>query len=177
MFHYFQWFSTIFNGFQPLAQRQRNGGDAAPPPLVVFTHCGPAMAALQTFVGFGSVCARFPLATWAEEGYSVLLPNYRGSTGYGRAFREANFRDWGGQDYNDVMTGFTYMSSTGRAALDRVAHVGWSYGGYMSARLMCDAPDAFVAAASVTGAGPWEGHGLLLRASSMRLNARRSRPP
>ena len=62
-----------------------------------------------------------------------MLPNYRGSTGYGRAFREANWNDWGGQDYNDVMTGFTHMVGSGRAALNRVAHVGWSYGGYMSA--------------------------------------------
>ena len=45
-----------------------------------------------------------------------------------------------------------------RATVDRAAVFanGMSNGGYMSARLMCDAPDAFVAAASVTGAGPWE---------------------
>ena len=57
---------------------------ASPPPLVVFTHCGPAMASLATFIGAGSVCARFPLATWAERGVTVLMPNYRGSTGYGK---------------------------------------------------------------------------------------------
>jgi dipeptidyl aminopeptidase/acylaminoacyl peptidase len=55
----------------------------APQPLIVFTHCGPAMAVLQTFIGYGSVCARFPLEIWAEQGYTVLMPNYRGSTGYG----------------------------------------------------------------------------------------------
>ena len=37
---------------------------AGPPPLIVFTHCGPAMASLSTFIGAGSVCARFPLAIW-----------------------------------------------------------------------------------------------------------------
>jgi dipeptidyl aminopeptidase/acylaminoacyl peptidase len=50
-------------------------------PAVVFTHCGPAMAVLATFHGYGSVCARFPLETLAESGYVVLQPNYRGSTG------------------------------------------------------------------------------------------------
>ena len=50
-------------------------------PLITFTHCGPAMAVLQTFIGYGSVCARFPLEIWAERGYLVLMPNYRGSTG------------------------------------------------------------------------------------------------
>ena len=54
---------------------------AAPYPLITFTHCGPAMAVLQTFIGYGSVCARFPLEIWAERGYLVLMPNYRGSTG------------------------------------------------------------------------------------------------
>jgi hypothetical protein len=56
-------------------------------PLITFTHCGPAMAVLQTFIGYGSVCARFPLEIWAEKGYMILMPNYRGSTGYGSKFR------------------------------------------------------------------------------------------
>ena len=70
-------------------------------PLITFTHCGPAMAVLQTFIGYGSVCARFPLEIWAERGYLVLMPNYRGSTGYGKAFRRADRHDWGGGDYSE----------------------------------------------------------------------------
>ena len=60
-------------GFDPKAPK--------PAPLVVFTHCGPAMAVTATHLGYGSVCARFPLAQLAEAGYLVLQPNYRGSTG------------------------------------------------------------------------------------------------
>ena len=112
-------------------ENQRPG--AAPPPLIVFTHCGPAMASLSTFIGAGSVCARFPLEIWAMRGYNVLLPNYRGSTGYGRTFRRADLNGWGAGDYDDVMTGFTSMATAGLATLDNAAHVGWSYGGYTSA--------------------------------------------
>lgn len=104
-----------------------------PPPLLVFTHCGPAMASLGTFLGAGSVCARFPLAIWAMRGYNVLLPNYRGSTGYGSEFRRGDLNGWGAGDYDDVMSGFVAMARDGLADLSHVGHVGWSYGGYTSA--------------------------------------------
>merc|ERR1712166_615143 len=116
-----------------------NSTAAAPPPLIVFTHCGPAMASLGTFVGAGSVCARFPLAIWALRGYNVLLPNYRGSTGYGRSFRRADFDGWGDGDYNDVMSGFVALARDGLADLRNSAHVGWSYGGYTSALALAKA--------------------------------------
>lgn len=100
-----------------------------PAPLIVFTHCGPAMAMLDTFVGAGTVCARFPIVSWANRGYNILMPNYRGSTGYGRKFRRANLNGWGAGDYQDVMSGFVSLAATGLANLTRCAHVGWSYGG------------------------------------------------
>jgi len=110
--------------------------DGSLPPLVVFTHCGPAMSVMATYVGYGSVCARFPLASLAEAGFAVLQPNYRGSIGYGKAFRRSDQNDWGGSDYDDVMTGALSLISTGTVDKDRVAHIGWSYGGYMSALAM-----------------------------------------
>lgn len=100
-----------------------------PPPLIVFTHCGPAMAMLSTFIGAGTVCARFPITTWAQRGYNILMPNYRGSTGYGREFRRADLNGWGAGDYEDVMSGFVSLAKSGFANLTRCAHVGWSYGG------------------------------------------------
>ena len=124
-------------GQQGQEEQEEQKGEVAPPPLIVFTHCGPAMASLATFIGAGSVCARFPLATWAERGLTVLMPNYRGSTGYGKAFRTADFGGWGGGDYNDVMTGFTSLAAAGKASLSNCAHVGWSYGGYVVFTLDC----------------------------------------
>ena len=94
---------------------------SGPSPLILFTHCGPAMAVLQTFVGYGSVCARFPLEIWAERGYTVLMPNYRGSTGYGKRFRRADRHDWGGQDYNDVFSGASHLIKTGQVNPDKIA--------------------------------------------------------
>lgn len=99
-------------------------------PLIVFTHCGPAMAVLETFVGYGTVCARFPVASLAEKGYLVLMPNYRGSTGYGPGARRSDQNDWGGHDYDDVFSGATNLQKQGLAT--SVSHMGWSYGGYMS---------------------------------------------
>ena len=63
------------------------------------------------------------------------MPNYRGSTGYGRAFRRGDFKGWGSDsgDYADVMSGFVSLAESGAASLDNAAHVGWSYGGYTSA--------------------------------------------
>ena len=97
-------------------------------PLITFTHCGPAMAVLQTFIGYGSVCARFPLEIWAERGYMILMPNYRGSTGYGAKFRRGDRHDWGGGDYNDVFSGVSHFVATKQADPKHLAHVGWSYG-------------------------------------------------
>ena len=85
-------------------------------PLAVFTHCGPAMAVTATHLGYGSVCARFPLAQLAEAGYLVLQPNYRGSTGYGRDFRMSDQGDWGGNDYNDVFSGAAHLIKLGHVA-------------------------------------------------------------
>eukprot|EP01064_Diplonema_japonicum_P010740 TRINITY_DN17975_c0_g3_i1.p1 TRINITY_DN17975_c0_g3~~TRINITY_DN17975_c0_g3_i1.p1 ORF type:complete len:715 (+),score=148.11 TRINITY_DN17975_c0_g3_i1:58-2145(+) len=97
--------------------------------LIVFTHCGPAMAVLQTYLGYGTVCAAFPVATLVEQGYHVVMPNYRGSTGYGAAMRNSDQYDWGGGDYNDIMSAFITF---GEGKTTR-SHLGWSYGGYMSA--------------------------------------------
>ena len=99
--------------------------------LVVFTHCGPAMAVLQTFLGFGTVCAAFPVATLVEQGYHVIMPNYRGSTGYGSMMRNSDKADWGGADYNDVLQAFVTFGKN-----KVLGHVGWSYGGYMSSLVL-----------------------------------------
>lgn len=55
---------------------------------------------------------------------------------YGAEFRRADRNDWGGSDYNDVMTGALWLIKQGFADKDHVSHIGWSYGGYMSALAM-----------------------------------------
>ena len=70
---------------------------------------------------------------WAGQGWAVLYPNPRGSTNYGEKFLQANINDWGGGDYRDIMTGVDAMIARGVADPTRLAHIGWSYGGYMTA--------------------------------------------
>ncbi len=68
----------------------------------------------------------------AAAGYVVLLPNPRGSSGYGEAFTQACVGDWGGKDFEDVMTSVDVMLRRGVADPDRLYVGGYSYGGFMT---------------------------------------------
>jgi dipeptidyl aminopeptidase/acylaminoacyl peptidase len=72
------------------------------------------------------------VAVFASRGYAVLRGNVRGSSGYGRAFRHANYKDWGGGDYQDILSGVDALVARGVADPDRLGVMGWSYGGYMT---------------------------------------------
>lgn len=61
-----------------------------------------------------------------------MRPNPRGSTGYGKQFRYANFGDWGGADYRDLMSGVDHVLALGLADPNRLGVMGWSYGGFMT---------------------------------------------
>ncbi len=98
-------------------------------PLLVEAHGGPTGAHNAGFkANWGS-----PGQVWAGQGWAVLYPNPRGSTGYGEKFTQANIMDWGGGDYRDIMTGVDAMVKRGLADSTRMAFEGWSYGGYMTA--------------------------------------------
>jgi dipeptidyl aminopeptidase/acylaminoacyl peptidase len=82
-------------------------------------------------------------------GYSILDPNYRGSTGYGVNFRELIKQDgWGGYDKEDVRTGILTLFEKGLAAPNKVGIFGTSYGGYMSWNAITRFPTEVVAAAA-----------------------------
>jgi len=98
-------------------------------PLILNVHGGPAGAHAQSFTGAPSV---YMLQTFAQKGYAILRPNPRGSTGYGKEFRYANFQDWGFGDYQDLMAGVDHVIEMGVADPDRLLLMGWSYGGYMT---------------------------------------------
>lgn len=96
-------------------------------PMVVVLHGGPYGRFAENFIGRGE---RYPLATFAARGFAVFRPNPRASTGYGRDFRYLNLKDWGGGDFDDVVTGVRSVSHV--ADLNRLAIMGWSYGGYLT---------------------------------------------
>jgi dipeptidyl aminopeptidase/acylaminoacyl peptidase len=69
---------------------------------------------------------------FAANGYVTLLINPRGSSGYGQAFSEAIFADWGNKDYEDVIAGIDYAIAAGYVDPDRLGVGGWSYGGILT---------------------------------------------
>lgn len=72
-------------------------------------------------------------AMLSSHGYVVLLPNPRGSDGQGPSFAEADYKDWGGGDFQDVMDGVDYVIAQGITDPARMAIGGWSFGGFMTA--------------------------------------------
>jgi dipeptidyl aminopeptidase/acylaminoacyl peptidase len=98
-------------------------------PLILNVHGGPTGVFQQTFIGGRGV---YPLATFAAHGFAILRPNPRGSSGYGPEFRFANVKDWGGGDYQDLMSGVDKVIAMGVADPDRLGVMGWSYGGFMT---------------------------------------------
>jgi dipeptidyl aminopeptidase/acylaminoacyl peptidase len=98
-------------------------------PLILNVHGGPAGVFSQSFTGGPSI---YMIQTFAQQGYAVLRPNPRGSTGYGKEFRYANVRDWGFGDMDDLMAGVDRVIEMGVADPDQLLLMGWSYGGYMT---------------------------------------------
>ena len=98
-------------------------------PLLLNVHGGPAGVFQQSFLGGRGA---YPLATFAARGYAILRANPRGSSGYGTQFRQANIKDWGMGDYQDLMTGVDRVIEMGVADPNRLGVMGWSYGGFMT---------------------------------------------
>jgi dipeptidyl aminopeptidase/acylaminoacyl peptidase len=112
-------------------------------PLIVYPHGGPW--ARDTW-GYRSV-AQF----YANRGYAVLMPNFRGSTGYGKKFLDAGNREWGGKMQDDITWGAKYLVAEGVADPKRVGISGGSYGGYATLAGVTFTPDLYAAAVSVVG--------------------------
>ncbi len=98
-------------------------------PLILNVHGGPAGVFSQRFTGGASI---YLIQYFAENGFFILRPNPRGSTGYGKKFRFANVRDWGYGDYEDLLSGVDAVIDRGLAHPDSLCLMGWSYGGYMT---------------------------------------------
>ncbi|MEE4256539.1 MAG: alpha/beta fold hydrolase [Bacteroidales bacterium] len=87
----------------------------------------------------------------ANRGFAVLQPNFRGSTGYGRAFWEASFKQWGLSMQNDVTDGVYWLINKGIADKDKVAIYGGSYGGYATLQGIVVTPTLYAAAVDYVG--------------------------
>lgn len=98
-------------------------------PLLLHIHGGPTAVFQRQYVGTPYY---YTPAAVCERGIAVLRCNPRGSGGYGKAFRFANRRDWGGGDFRDLQQGVDTVIEMGIADPERLGVCGWSYGGFMT---------------------------------------------
>ncbi len=97
----------------------------------------------------------YPIDMWVARGALVLEPNYRGSAGYGAAFRALNVRNLGVGDAWDVLSGIDHLVAQGLVDRGRVGAMGWSQGGYISAFLTTHHSDRFKAISVGAGISNW----------------------
>lgn len=118
-------------GFLALPSNRQN----TPPPVVIYPHGGPTSVFLRGW---------HPFLNWlALNGFAIFAPNFRGSTGYGKAFEQANDYDWGGGDLQDVVLAVDYLGKKGLVNSNRAAIFGGSYGGYLTLLALAKYPSIF----------------------------------
>jgi dipeptidyl aminopeptidase/acylaminoacyl peptidase len=121
-------------------------------PLLCVIHGGPTGVDRP---GLLTPDARYyPSDIWAARGALVLKVNYRGSAGYGEKFRKLNMRNLGVGDAWDVLSGVDYLIGKGWVDKQKVACMGWSQGGYISAFLTASS-NRFVAISVGAGISDW----------------------
>ncbi|HEV7218422.1 MAG TPA: S9 family peptidase [Terriglobales bacterium] len=109
----------------------RNGQNAA----IVYVHGGPKSQSLNSFNRF--------IQHIVNQGYMVIAPNYRGSTGYGKDFEDANLFDMGGGDLQDVLAAADWINQTGYVDPKKIVLMGGSYGGYLTMMGVTKAPEVW----------------------------------
>jgi len=126
-----------------LLYRPRDAAPGARLPALIHVHGGPTGQFFRAFEPFTQYLV--------SQGYVVLSPNVRGSTGYGREFREANLNDWGGGDLEDVAAGARFLTSLPEVDAERLGIFGVSYGGYMTYIATVKKPELWKAACASVG--------------------------
>jgi len=119
-------------------------------PLLVVIHGGPTGTSRPVLVS----AYVYPITQWLAKGAVVLMPNYRGSAGYGEDFRSLNVRNLGVGDAWDVLSGVEYLVEAGIADPDRMGAMGWSQGGYIS-EFLTTTSDVFQAISVGAGISNW----------------------
>jgi dipeptidyl aminopeptidase/acylaminoacyl peptidase len=121
----------------------RNGQNAG----IVYVHGGPAAQSVNSFNRF--------IQHMVNQGYMVIAPNYRGSTGYGKEFQQANLFDMGGGDLQDVLAAADFIKQTGYLDPKKVVLMGGSYGGYLTMMGVTKAPDVWAAGVPIVPFVNW----------------------
>jgi len=119
------------------------GKEAKNLPAIVLPHGGPWARDFWGYNGFAQYLA--------NRGYAVLQPNFRGSTGYGKAFLNAGNGEWGQLMQDDITWGVKYLIEEGIADEGKVGIMGGSYGGYATLAGLTFTPDVYAAGVSIVG--------------------------
>jgi dipeptidyl aminopeptidase/acylaminoacyl peptidase len=120
-----------------------SGRPAAPVPMVLLVHGGPWA---RDAYGFN------PMHQWlANRGYAVLSVNYRGSTGFGKAFVKAANLEWAAAMHDDLIDAVEWAIGEGIAERDKVAIMGGSYGGYATLVGLTFTPETFACGVDIVG--------------------------
>jgi len=116
-------------------------------PAVVYVHGGPASQSVNSFQRLAQYLA--------NRGYLVIAPNYRGSTGYGKEFHDANRFDLGGGDLEDVLAAADFIEQTGYVDPRKLVICGGSYGGYMTMLGVTKAAERWAAGVAIVPFVNW----------------------
>jgi len=116
---------------------------SGPRPLVVMPHGGPEARDSYDFDRFAQ--------TLAAQGWMVLQPNFRGSSGYGQAFADAGRKHWGDRMQEDVEDAVAHVLASGRVDAQRIAICGASYGGYAALMGAVRKPELYKAVVAIAG--------------------------
>jgi dipeptidyl aminopeptidase/acylaminoacyl peptidase len=122
---------------------QRNGKF----PAIVYIHGGPAAQSVNSFNRF--------IQYIVNQGYLVIAPNYRGSTGYGKQFTEGNRGDPGGGDLADNLEAAEWIKKSGFVDAKKLIVMGGSYGGYMTMMAVTKAPEQWAAGVAMVPFVNW----------------------
>jgi dipeptidyl aminopeptidase/acylaminoacyl peptidase len=125
-----------FDGKNVPAFVYRPAGDG-PFPAVIDVHGGPTSQSRRIFFGFRQYLV--------SKGYVVIVPNVRGSTGYGKTYTKLDNLDLGGGPLKDIVACKKWLVANAKVAADKVVVEGGSYGGYMALAAATFTPDEFAA--------------------------------
>ena len=120
-----------------------SGDEEGRHPAIVWTHGGPTSQWEDSF--------ERAIQFFAQRGYVVLLPNVRGSSGYGRDFEEANDGCWGKCDFADAVAAAEYLRTLPYVHPQRIGTTGTSYGGFMSCAAVSFGGETFQAVVAASG--------------------------
>lgn len=116
-------------------------------PAVVLIHDGPAAQSTNRFDRL--------IQMLLNQGYVVIAPNYRGSSGYGGSFQETNRQDAGGGDLLDVISAAAFIQQSGFVDPKKMIVMGSGYGGYLTMRAATEYPDLLAAAVPIAPFVNW----------------------